>query len=117
MLVTIFIPIITRIADGTLTSTTVTEWVGVGTAIILGTTHGTILGITVTDTTTTGIARGTIAVGTRLGITEAGIAPGTTAAGTHLGIMEAITHLTITATADGTAADTIAVSTMDTTVA
>lgn len=117
----ISIRIITKIADGIQTCTTVTEWVGVGTATILGMIPGTILGIMATDITIAGIALGT-AVGTRPGITVAG-----TAHGIRLGItavfmipgttvMVAGTVADITVTAAGMAADTTVVSTMDTTL-
>lgn len=102
--------------DGISTCITVTEWAGDGTAIILGMILGTILGITVTDITIVGTTHGTIVVGTRPGITVVGIALGIIAVGTRLGITAVSTILGITVTVAGTAADTIAVSTMDTTV-
>lgn len=109
----ISIPIITKIADGIPTCTTVTEWAG--TATIPGTILGTTPGITVTDITAVGTARGTV-VGTRPGITVAGTAHGTIAAGIHPGITADITIPGITVTADTMEADITAVSTMDTTV-
>ena len=105
--------IITKIVDGIPTCTTVTVWVGAGTAIIPGMIPGTILGITDTDITTDGTVLGTTVAGIHPGITVAGTALGTTAAGTHPGITEVTIIPGMAATAAGTVEDITAVSTMD----